>query len=128
MRKVYALAVLLAATMTADAATILYEISGTITSIIGDDAASVVSVAVSDSWSATSTFGAPAPRRGHTAIWTGTEILVWGGIILLIIFMRIICNIKYLQLNILQGLVDMLHALVDNLVYKIHVTLLDYPL
>jgi N-acetylneuraminic acid mutarotase len=35
---------------------------------------------VIDSWSATSTIGAPAPRRGHTAIWTGNRMLIWGGI------------------------------------------------
>jgi N-acetylneuraminic acid mutarotase len=32
-----------------------------------------------DSWVATSTLGAPAPRSGHTAVWTGTEMIVWGG-------------------------------------------------
>jgi N-acetylneuraminic acid mutarotase len=32
-----------------------------------------------DSWSATSTVGAPGPRRNHTAIWTGREMVVWGG-------------------------------------------------
>jgi N-acetylneuraminic acid mutarotase len=34
---------------------------------------------VIDSWSATSTLGAPAPRRGHTAVWTGDRMLIWGG-------------------------------------------------
>ncbi len=28
----------------------------------------------------TTLLGAPTPRGGHTAIWTGTEMLVWGGI------------------------------------------------
>ena len=32
-----------------------------------------------DSWSATSTTGAPSARSGHTAIWTGTQMIVWGG-------------------------------------------------
>jgi N-acetylneuraminic acid mutarotase len=32
-----------------------------------------------DSWAATSTTGAPVPRYGHTAVWTGTEMIVWGG-------------------------------------------------
>jgi N-acetylneuraminic acid mutarotase len=32
-----------------------------------------------DSWTATSTVGAPAPRDGHRAVWTGTEMIVWGG-------------------------------------------------
>ncbi len=33
-----------------------------------------------DSWVATSTAGdCPTPRYDHTAIWTGTEMIVWGG-------------------------------------------------
>jgi N-acetylneuraminic acid mutarotase len=32
-----------------------------------------------DSWTATSTTGVPDPRDGHTAVWTGTEMIVWGG-------------------------------------------------
>src|SRR5436190_8999267 len=32
-----------------------------------------------DSWTATSTTGAPAARNSHTAIWTGSEMIVWGG-------------------------------------------------
>ncbi|RMG49278.1 MAG: hypothetical protein D6718_00060 [Acidobacteria bacterium] len=32
-----------------------------------------------DSWTPMSTVGAPAPRDGHTAVWTGTEMIVWGG-------------------------------------------------
>ncbi len=31
------------------------------------------------SWRATSTDNAPANRYGHSAIWTGTEMIVWGG-------------------------------------------------
>ena len=31
------------------------------------------------SWSATSTMNAPSPRKESTAVWTGTEMLVWGG-------------------------------------------------
>ncbi len=34
---------------------------------------------VADSWTATSTAGAPLPRAVHTAIWTGSLMLVWGG-------------------------------------------------
>ena len=34
---------------------------------------------VSDSWVATATAGAPVPRFEHTAVWTGTEMIVWGG-------------------------------------------------
>jgi len=32
-----------------------------------------------DSWTATSTINAPAARNGHTAVWTGSEMIVWGG-------------------------------------------------
>ena len=32
-----------------------------------------------DTWTATSTTGAPSPRTGQTAVWTGSEMIVWGG-------------------------------------------------
>lgn len=32
-----------------------------------------------DSWTPTSTVNAPTPRAVHSAIWTGTEMIVWGG-------------------------------------------------
>jgi N-acetylneuraminic acid mutarotase len=32
-----------------------------------------------DSWVATNTATAPADRREHTAVWTGSEMIVWGG-------------------------------------------------
>src|SRR5262245_5056163 len=34
---------------------------------------------VADTWSPTSTTGAPAPRVRHSAVWTGTRMIVWGG-------------------------------------------------
>ena len=33
-----------------------------------------------DSWTATSIANAPDARTGHTAVWTGTEMVVWGGL------------------------------------------------
>src|SRR5439155_21818843 len=33
-----------------------------------------------DSWTATSTTDAPGGRAVHTAAWTGSEMIVWGGI------------------------------------------------
>jgi N-acetylneuraminic acid mutarotase len=33
-----------------------------------------------DSWTATA--GPPSPRYYHTAVWTGTEIIVWGGVVM----------------------------------------------
>ena len=33
-----------------------------------------------DSWTATSTSGVPDGRYGHTAVWTGSQMIVWGGI------------------------------------------------
>ncbi len=32
-----------------------------------------------DSWTPTSTLNAPTARSGHSAVWTGTEMIVWGG-------------------------------------------------
>jgi hypothetical protein len=32
-----------------------------------------------DTWTATTTTNAPARREQHTAIWTGSEMIVWGG-------------------------------------------------
>jgi Putative binding domain, N-terminal/Galactose oxidase, central domain/Kelch motif len=32
-----------------------------------------------NSWSPIDTSGAPAPRSDHTAIWTGNEMILWGG-------------------------------------------------
>jgi len=34
---------------------------------------------VLDTWTPTAMTGAPTIRRGHTAIWTGTEMIIWGG-------------------------------------------------
>ena len=34
---------------------------------------------VTNAWRTTSTVNAPSPRGGHTAIWTGTEMIIWGG-------------------------------------------------
>ena len=32
-----------------------------------------------DTWTPTTTTNAPSPRGYHTAVWTGTEMIVWGG-------------------------------------------------
>jgi N-acetylneuraminic acid mutarotase len=32
-----------------------------------------------DTWTATTTTNAPTGRHGHTAVWTGSEMIVWGG-------------------------------------------------
>jgi len=32
-----------------------------------------------DSWAATSITNAPTARDRHTAVWTGSEMIVWGG-------------------------------------------------
>jgi N-acetylneuraminic acid mutarotase len=34
----------------------------------------------SDSWAATSTANAPTVRATHTAVWTGSRMIVWGGV------------------------------------------------
>ena len=33
-----------------------------------------------DSWIATRTTNAPSARAAHTAVWTGSEMIVWGGV------------------------------------------------
>jgi N-acetylneuraminic acid mutarotase len=35
---------------------------------------------VGNTWTATATTGAPGLRSEHTAVWTGTRMIVWGGI------------------------------------------------
>ncbi|MCX7753316.1 MAG: hypothetical protein N2443_10695 [Blastocatellia bacterium] len=37
-----------------------------------------------EAWFSTSTTNAPSGRSGHTAVWTGTEMLIWGGSTLII--------------------------------------------
>ncbi|HWM26488.1 MAG TPA: hypothetical protein VNP98_16850 [Chthoniobacterales bacterium] len=32
-----------------------------------------------DTWTATNTSSAPSARAGHTSVWTGSEMIVWGG-------------------------------------------------
>jgi N-acetylneuraminic acid mutarotase len=32
-----------------------------------------------DTWRSMTTLNAPTPRQGHTAVWTGQEMIVWGG-------------------------------------------------
>ena len=34
---------------------------------------------VTDTWTATSLTGAPAARLHHTSVWTGSQMIVWGG-------------------------------------------------
>jgi hypothetical protein len=36
---------------------------------------------VADAWTPTSTAGAPQARTDHRAIWTGSQMIVWGGIV-----------------------------------------------
>ncbi len=34
---------------------------------------------ITDTWTSTNMTGAPTARQGHTAVWTGTEMIIWGG-------------------------------------------------
>jgi N-acetylneuraminic acid mutarotase len=34
---------------------------------------------VTDTWTSTTTTGAPSARAHHTAVWTGSKMIVWGG-------------------------------------------------
>jgi N-acetylneuraminic acid mutarotase len=38
------------------------------------------SVPLVDTWTGISTNAAPSPRFSHTAVWTGVEMIVWGGV------------------------------------------------
>ncbi|HET6371162.1 MAG TPA: hypothetical protein VFG95_08190, partial [Nitrospiria bacterium] len=35
---------------------------------------------LSDTWSSISTVKAPVARKSHTAVWTGSKMIVWGGL------------------------------------------------
>jgi len=35
---------------------------------------------ISDTWTAITTTGEPSPREWHTSIWTGIEMIIWGGL------------------------------------------------
>ena len=41
-----------------------------------------------DSWTATSTTNAPSTRYHYTAVWTGSEMVVWGGSVSLYIYLN----------------------------------------
>src|SRR6266536_5185244 len=34
---------------------------------------------VANSWAAVTDTGAPSARYAHTAVWTGSEMIIWGG-------------------------------------------------
>lgn len=46
---------------------------------LGTGAQLLFSGGVPTEWRTISLSGAPAPRSGHTAVWTGSSLLVWGG-------------------------------------------------
>ena len=51
----------------------------TLPTISGQSDNSISSVACTDDTWTASTTGAPAGRYHHTAVWTGSEMIVWGG-------------------------------------------------
>lgn len=53
------------------------DVSGGVTNSGGN--LSVNGSGVPQSWSAISTTGAPSARTGHSAVWTGSKMIVWGG-------------------------------------------------
>jgi hypothetical protein len=58
--------------------------SGSIATTVGNAAYNLPPISegdppcVDDTWTATSTTDAPFPRYYHTAVWTGSEMIVWG--------------------------------------------------
>ncbi len=53
-----------------------FEIDGEVWNSFGDGARYNPTT---DSWSTLSSSGAPSSRTAHTAVWTGNEMLIWGG-------------------------------------------------
>jgi hypothetical protein len=47
------------------------------TNVAGDGAA--LDPTGTGAWTTLSAAGAPSARYAHTAVWTGTEMIVWGG-------------------------------------------------
>ncbi len=47
---------------------------------LADGARLALSSGVPTTWSAISVTGAPSARSGHAAVWTGSKLIVWGGI------------------------------------------------
>ena len=41
--------------------------------------AAILAGCTPDTWTVVQITGAPSPREAHTAVWTGTEMIVWGG-------------------------------------------------
>jgi len=39
----------------------------------------IADACIDDTWTATTTANAPVARKYHTAVWTGSEMIVWGG-------------------------------------------------
>jgi len=46
----------------------------------GSSLAAPAWIGAQGTWTATSTTGAPTARHGHTAVWTGSRMIVWGGV------------------------------------------------
>jgi hypothetical protein len=42
--------------------------------------ASPLGVCIDDTWTPTTLTNAPTARAGHTAVWTGSEMIIWGGL------------------------------------------------
>lgn len=53
-----------------------YSVSGTDTTYFDDG---ICYNPTRDSWDYTNDIGAPSARTGHTAVWTGTEMIIYGG-------------------------------------------------
>src|SRR5439155_1433805 len=58
---------------TVSTATVLGQVAYTLPVIAGPSGGCM------DAWGATSTVNAPTARDSHTAVWTGSEMIVWGG-------------------------------------------------
>jgi hypothetical protein len=52
---------------------------GNVAGVVGDDATGARYRAATADWAPLASAGAPSPREGATAVWTGTHVVVWGG-------------------------------------------------
>jgi hypothetical protein len=59
---------------TVSTATMLGQVAYTLPAIAGPSGG-----CIDDTWVATNTTNAPSARTKHTAVWTGSEMIVWGG-------------------------------------------------
>jgi hypothetical protein len=59
--------------------TLLVALLASSTSVAQSSHATAAPAVTTGAWHLVSAVGAPSARLAHTAVWTGTEMLTWGG-------------------------------------------------